>query len=111
MGLYATSILAALFCNAMIPLFFEMAVEAAYPIAEGLTTNVLTVLSNIASLSFLGVQSVPGIGTQWMNWACAGACFLPIVFMARLRERRHRLAFDQGRTAASASEKAATPPS
>lgn len=96
-ALYATSILAALFCNAMIPLFFEMSVEAAYPISEGVTINVLTVVSNIATFIFLGVQSVPNIGTAWMNWACAAACIVPIILMTRLPEHQYRLEFDKSR--------------
>jgi len=93
-GLYATSITAALLSNAVIPLFFEMAVEAAYPVAEGLTINILTVISNIASMIFLFLPALI-TSTQWMNWACAGALFLPIVLMAPMVEKQVRMTFDQ----------------
>jgi len=101
--LYAASILGALSCNAMIPLFFEMAVETAYPVAEGLTTSILTVASNIATLLVLGMQNLPGIGTQWMNWCCAAACFLPIILITPFPELHHRLDFDQSREAIAES--------
>lgn len=93
-ALYATSITSALFAQASVPLFYEMAVEETYPIAEGLTTGVLTLLNNIGCLVFLAAQNIPGIGTSWMNWACVGACALPLVVLARVSEHRRRLEFD-----------------
>jgi FLVCR family MFS transporter len=57
--------------GACFPLFYEMGVETAFPIAEGLSMGVLTFLTNIFSLVFL---ALPGIGIQvgfWMNWVRA----------------------------------------
>ena len=57
--------------GACFPLFYEMGVETAFPIAEGLSMGVLTFLTNIFSLIFL---ALPGIGIEvgfWMNWVRA----------------------------------------
>ena len=61
------SILGGLLVNGTIPLFYELGVESAYPIAEGLTTSVLTLINNFWCLVFLFVPSIPGLGssTSW----------------------------------------------
>ena len=44
------------------PLYLEMAVEATYPIAEGLTTTALTLPQNLGAFGFLVVlQLAPGL--------------------------------------------------
>ena len=62
---YVTSISGSTCVNAAIPLFFELAVEGTYPIAEGLTTTGLTVLQNAPAGLFLVLPMVPGLGTKW----------------------------------------------
>ena len=47
---------------ATVPLFFETACEVTYPVAEGVTTLVLTLLNNIFGLIFLFIQMIPHIG-------------------------------------------------
>ena len=44
------------------PLYFEMACEVTYPVAEGVTNLVLTLLNNIGGLVFLIVLMIPNIG-------------------------------------------------
>lgn len=61
--IYASYISANLFMGGASPLFFEMACEVTYPVAEGVTTLVLTLVNNIAGLLFLLVQLLP-IGEQ-----------------------------------------------
>ena len=41
-ALYAASVLAAFSANGTVPLYFELAVEAAFPVAEGLVATILT---------------------------------------------------------------------
>ena len=50
------------FVGAATPLFFEIACELSYPVAEGLTNGVLTLLNNISGLIFLFMMMVPNIG-------------------------------------------------
>lgn len=51
-----------MFLTSTMPLFFEMACEAAYPVPEGITNLVLTLSSNIGGLIFLVIQMIPNIG-------------------------------------------------
>jgi len=49
--------------TATTPVYFEMACENTYPVAEGITNFVLTLVNNIISVVFLAVQMIPGVGT------------------------------------------------
>lgn len=95
-------------------------VEAVYPVAEGLTTGVLTTVTaraelaisrarslltrrlklfwlqvnNVGCLVFLLIQNIPNIGTAWMNWAVMAACLVSFLVITPLSERQKRLAFD-----------------
>lgn len=60
--LYMSIILLSMFLGSTSPLYFEMACEATYPVAEGVTNLVLTLVNNIGGLIFLVVQMVPHIG-------------------------------------------------
>eukprot|EP01052_Picozoa_sp_SAG31_P040127 SAG31_NODE_5735_length_2352_cov_6.368842_2_plen_227_part_00 len=55
--------------GACFPIFYEMGVEAAFPIAEGLSMGVLTFLTNIFSLVFLALPVVGLSMGIWLNWA------------------------------------------
>jgi len=55
-------ILGTLLLNATPPLYFETACEVTYPVAEGVTTLVLTLMNNVGGLIFLLVQMIPNIG-------------------------------------------------
>eukprot|EP00811_Abedinium_folium_P032360 NODE_5410_length_1773_cov_21.648238.p1 GENE.NODE_5410_length_1773_cov_21.648238~~NODE_5410_length_1773_cov_21.648238.p1 ORF type:complete len:490 (+),score=72.85 NODE_5410_length_1773_cov_21.648238:116-1585(+) len=95
-ALYAGAVTIAAFCNGGVPLFYELAVEAAYPTAEGVTTCVLTTLNNLAVWAFLLLQAVPNIGTAWMNYACCLAYALSLPLLLLVHEPRRRLAVDMG---------------
>ena len=82
-------------CNAATPLYYELAVEATYPVAEGLTTAAITLVQNLFCFLFLLVpQTLPALGTQWMNWAVVGACAVGLLAVLPLNEPRRRLAID-----------------
>jgi FLVCR family MFS transporter len=61
-SLYVAIILGTLLLGGAAPLYYEMACEATYPIAEGVTTFVLTLMNNFGGLAFLGIQAIPAIG-------------------------------------------------
>lgn len=92
--MYATSITGSMAINAAIPLYFELAVEATYPIAEGMTTTALTLQQNGWAALFLLTPMIPGLGTKWMNWALVGACAVAMMAVLPLEEPRRRLAVD-----------------
>jgi len=77
--LYVTVILGGFCINGTIPLFYELAVETTFPIAEGSTTGCLVLVQNLIQSMYLGVP-VDTLGTAWMNWALAG--ILPAAILA-----------------------------
>eukprot|EP00118_Oscarella_pearsei_P010739 m.67741 g.67741 ORF g.67741 m.67741 type:complete len:95 (+) comp35468_c0_seq18:1926-2210(+) len=83
--------------NGSIPLFYELAVERTYPIAEGTTTGVMTLMNNVAALVFLLLPMIKVLERDvryWMNPAIAGSCFICIPLMVLFKERYKRLSVD-----------------
>lgn len=66
-ALYASCIMIGMFVNGGIPLFYEIACEASYPIAEGVTGGLLTLVNNIVGICFLFVMLIPNIGKLYDN--------------------------------------------
>jgi FLVCR family MFS transporter len=62
--LYVASGLGGLFLNGTVALFYELAVETTYPIAEGITTGVLTTMNNVGCAIFLILPEIPGLGKR-----------------------------------------------
>ncbi|KAK3100279.1 hypothetical protein FSP39_017433 [Pinctada imbricata] len=94
-SLYIAIILATLLLNSATPLYFEMACEVSYPVAEGITNFALTLVNNIGGLIFLGVQMIPSIGTGWENWAALGAIVSCVPVLLMFKERYNRLEIDE----------------
>lgn len=91
---YLTSVVGGLCLNGSIPLFFELAVESSYPVAEGINTGAMTFSNNLYCLIFLSIPLIPGSGTAWMNWCLVGSCVLCIPTMILFKERYRRLEVD-----------------
>ena len=92
--MYATSIVGSVGVNAAMPLYFELAVEATYPVAEGLTTTSMTIVQNAPAALFLVLPMLPGLGTGWASWAVVGACAFATLVVLPLREPGSRRAVD-----------------
>lgn len=90
LSMYTACVLIGIFINGGIPLFFEIACEASYPVAEGVTGGLLTLLNNIVGICFLCVLLIPNIGRTWMNEALLGsaAVALPLLIIYPERYRR-----------------------
>ena len=98
--IYALCVLSGVFVNSTVPLFFELAVDAAYPVSEGLTTVLLTLLNNVFGLIFL---LLPTIGIQvgnWVNVLSGSACAIAAVFMVAFNGSLQRTRVDMGTDAA-----------
>ncbi|XP_070174138.1 solute carrier family 49 member 4 homolog [Littorina saxatilis] len=93
-SVYASSILTGVFVNGGIPLFYEAACEVTYPVAEGVTTGVLTALNNIVGVVFFALLFVPGIGVAWMNWMLLGTVLAALPLLLMLREHYARIDID-----------------
>merc|ERR1719201_1731854 len=80
---YLTVIVGGFSLNAQIPIYYEATVERLYPVSEGLTTGVLTTISNIGSFIFLLVaQAMPkAAGTTWMNWCVIGGAAISTLLL------------------------------
>ena len=91
--LYASSIVGTIFAQMTVPLFYELTVEAMFPVAEGLVTAALTSMTNVSMIGFLLVQNW-ATTTLWMNWAVAAACVVALVALLPVRERQFRLELD-----------------
>lgn len=92
--IYFSAILGGFLLNGSIPLFYEIAVESMYPIAEGTTTCLLTVFNNIGCLLFLFAPMIPGIGNVWANWTLVAACLAGFLLLIPFREVKARTKFD-----------------
>lgn len=93
--LFVTCILGGFFTNGTIPLFFEMAVETAYPVAEGITSGLLTVSENILQLVFYIFPMLPNFGLKWINWCIFITYTACIPLLALWRERYYRSEIDE----------------
>lgn len=89
-SLYTACILIGILINGGIPLFYEIACEASYPVAEGVTGGFLTLINNIIGICFLFVMLIPNIGQSWMNEVLLGSAVLalPLLFVFPERYRR-----------------------
>ena len=66
-SLYSCNILFAFLINGTIPIYYEITVEGVYPVAEGITTGVLSWLNAFTGIIFLFVMAIPSIGKSTKN--------------------------------------------
>jgi len=75
------------------PLLFEFGVEKLYPISEGMIGGWLNIWYNIISVFFLGLFSIPNIGTRWLSYVLPFGCFsvIPLIMMIKEESRRRNV--------------------
>eukprot|EP00094_Tigriopus_californicus_P004238 TCALIF_04084-PA protein Name:"Similar to dirc2 Disrupted in renal carcinoma protein 2 homolog (Xenopus laevis)" AED:0.03 eAED:0.03 QI:0/0/0/1/1/1/2/0/472 len=78
------------------PLFFEYAVDLAYPISEGLVATFLTAFNNLIGMFFLGVFFIPNIKFTWMNYVLVGSSLISIPLVLLTKGNFRRMAVDDG---------------
>lgn len=89
-------------CNfATNPLFFEYAVDLAYPVSEGLVATFLTAFNNFIGIIFLGVFFIPNITFTWMNYVLVGSSLISIPLVVFTKGSFRRMAVDDGITSSS----------
>nr|XP_027214480.1 disrupted in renal carcinoma protein 2 homolog isoform X1 [Penaeus vannamei]XP_027214481.1 disrupted in renal carcinoma protein 2 homolog isoform X1 [Penaeus vannamei]XP_027214482.1 disrupted in renal carcinoma protein 2 homolog isoform X1 [Penaeus vannamei] len=84
------------------PLFFELAVETAYPCPEVVVGGLVTATNNLLGLFFLMMFFIPDIGYQWVTYlllASSSTAILPLLFV---REDYARSNIDRGEPVESA---------
>ncbi|CAD5120336.1 DgyrCDS8910 [Dimorphilus gyrociliatus] len=93
-SLYVSVMLTTSFINGAVPLFFEALCEITHPIAEGITTVLLTQCYYISQLLFLLVLSINGVGTKWMSWTQLASIVICLPFLMVFKEKYGRLNVD-----------------
>ena len=79
-----------------VPLFYELAMEHAYPVKEGLAGGVLQLMANVIILFFYITFMLPGFDTRWMNWVTVGGLAVCTLGLFIYREKHTRLNLDMG---------------
>jgi len=77
------------------PLLFEFGVEKLYPISEGMIGGWLNIWYSIISVIFLGLFSIPNIGTRWLSFALPVSCFSVLPIMTLIKEEYRRRNVDE----------------
>jgi len=93
-SLYQAAIFGGFFISGTIPIFYELTIEQTYPVAEGTTTGLLTLINNIVTVLFLVVLIIPNVGTLWMNWVLFGSCVICLPILIFLKTKYNRLHID-----------------
>ena len=94
--LFVAAIGLSVFFNAITPIFIEMACEVSYPIAEGLTSGLLSMFINFTATIFLLINLIPNIGTAWMNWWVTGVPVVTVPLLLMFRVKYQRVDIDTG---------------
>ncbi|XP_033743806.1 solute carrier family 49 member 4 homolog [Pecten maximus] len=94
-SLHITAVVGSATLTATTPVYFEMACETTYPVAEGITNFALTLVNNIVSVVFLAIQTIPNIGTSWEGWTLFGTIILCLPGLVFLKEKTNRLNVDE----------------
>ncbi|XP_013390186.1 disrupted in renal carcinoma protein 2 homolog isoform X1 [Lingula anatina] len=100
-SLYASAILSGLFINGLVPLLYEMACEATYPIDESIPCTIMTVANTIICSVFLLVFQFPNVGTSWMNWFLLSSTIVSIPLVVAFKENYRRSTYDSMGTSGS----------
>jgi len=94
-SLFIVVILATSLNYSCTPIFFEMCVEIAFPVNEGLVGGFMTTANNLMALIFLFIFFIPDIGFIWIDYVLVGATLLAIPGVLLTRETYNRSNVDQ----------------
>ena len=81
LSVFIANINCGVFLDGGAPLFYELAINVAHPVGEGVTSGVLQLLTSGAGLAFLSVLQIESIGKAWMNWTFFGCIIMTIPFL------------------------------
>ncbi|XP_013415113.1 disrupted in renal carcinoma protein 2 [Lingula anatina] len=91
---YISIILGGICEIALQPFGLELACEASYPVAEGVTAGLLTALYNGVAVIFFFSFMIPQVDIQYMNWVLVAAVVVSIPLTISYRESYRRLSLD-----------------
>lgn len=93
--LYAAGILQGLFNNGAVPLYYELGIEATYPVAEICVATIMTFVYNLIPLLFLIIFFIPNVGTTWMDWLLFSSGILALPVLLAFKEMYKRSMVDK----------------
>eukprot|EP00092_Neocalanus_flemingeri_P005346 GFUD01005760.1.p1 GENE.GFUD01005760.1~~GFUD01005760.1.p1 ORF type:complete len:483 (+),score=101.39 GFUD01005760.1:82-1530(+) len=76
------------------PLAMELAMEICYPAAEGVVGGWISIWFNIATVVFLSLFGIPGIGTSWLDYVLPLSCVVAIPFILPIKVEYKRMLMD-----------------
>jgi FLVCR family MFS transporter len=99
-NLFITYCLFYMFSFASLPIYYEAAIEATYPVPEGTSGGILTLSCNAANLVFAGIGLVGVFSSDHperskaMTWTITGLSVLSFILIACYCENYNRLSVD-----------------
>lgn len=94
--LYSSMIFGGFIYTGNVPLFFELTMEHAYPVNEGIAGCILQSMANVITLFFYIAFMLPHSNARWMNWFTVGDLALCTLGLFIYREKYTRLNLDMG---------------
>merc|ERR1719427_404418 len=94
-SLYAAVIISTSVSFTCIPLFFEMTVEIAYPVNEGLVGGFMTGIYNFIAIIFFCLFFIPNIGFIWIDYLLIGSTVAAIPLVLISKETYNRSNVDE----------------
>jgi len=76
------------------PLAMELAMEICYPANEGVVGGWISIWFNIATVVFLSLFGIPGIGTSWLDYVLPLSCVVAIPFILPIKVEYKRMMMD-----------------
>jgi len=86
------------------PLAMELAMEICYPAAEGVVGGWISIWFNIATVVFLSLFGIPGIGTSWLDYVLPLSCVIAIPFILPIKVEYKRMTMDLNKEQKDCSE-------
>ncbi|XP_068222406.1 solute carrier family 49 member 4 homolog [Palaemon carinicauda] len=93
--LFVSVIIGSSFNYACSPLFFELAVELAYPVSEGVVGGFLTLCWNVIGVIFLLTMQMPMESVLWMDYILAIQGLVVVLLMILVKEEYRRTSIDK----------------
>lgn len=78
----------AFFDGALIPMFYELTVECAFPCSEGTSIMLLVYINNVACFVFVGIGN--WLNTRWETLCTLIVCCFSFIFILAVKEKYHR---------------------
>eukprot|EP01084_Bolivina_argentea_P201115 343824_1 len=77
-----------IFEGALIPLFFELSADIAYPISEGTSATMIVFINNVVCLICIGIGS--WMSTKWETFFALIICLVCVMLMCIVKEQYNR---------------------